>query len=209
MAILGGLCVAALALIGAGAAALWTTTTTSSQQIASGYLSVGLSGPGSCTATDAYGSCTSLALPAVGLVGSSFASTPQLITITNNGTVTATEITLTVGDTPGTAPAGPALASEVYMCLYSQSWVVYNGPLSGAEGSIGLYPTTLAPLGTDNYTAVFYAGADQVTGCGSYSGWQYGTGTPLVAGSTSTAPELLTAAENGSDTPFITVEYSG
>jgi hypothetical protein len=209
MAILGGLCVAALALIGAGAAAQWTTQTTSSQTITAGNLSVVLSSPNAIGGQNT----TDLTLPNIGPVGSSFISTPQLITITNNGTVTANEINLQVKDISGNTP-GSALASEMSMCFYSDGTVVFNGLMSADEG-LGNMPVggSIAPTATDTYTVVFYAGNED-TGCGNLSGYIYpAVHFPVQAGSPPTdvisnAPELGTDAENGVDTVNVTLTYS-
>ena len=223
MAILGGLCVAALALIGAGAAAQWTTQTTSSQTITAGNLSVVLSSPNAISGQNT----TDLTLPNIGPVGSSFISTPQLITITNNGSLTANEINLKVTDSPGNS-AGSALASEMYLCLYSDSNIVFNGLLSTDEalGNTAVGGTVLPNGGTDTYTAVFYAG-NEPTGCGNVSGYQYGTldaapGTSLTpypvtasqpdagspVGNSNLASPLNSDAEGGTDTVSVTLTYS-
>ena len=218
MAMTGVMSLAGLGLIGAGAHATFTTSTTSSQQVSAGTLSVVLSSP---TATSGNNT-TALTLPSVTNVGSSFISGAQLITITNNGTVTANEINLKVTDS-----GSSALQTEMYLCLYSDSTTVFNGTVAADEalGNMAI-GGSIAPTATDSYTAVFYAG-DENTGCGNVSGYQYGTvdatdgalttwpvgatapdaGSPV--GYSNLAGTLGNDAQGGTDTVTITVSYSG
>jgi predicted ribosomally synthesized peptide with SipW-like signal peptide len=213
---------AGLSLVGAGAHAVFTQNTTSQQTISAGTLAVVLSSPG------ATGNGTpTISLPSFTDAGSTFISPAQLITITNNGTLTANEINLQVTDTPGNS-AGSALASEMYLCLYSDANIVFNGLLSADEalGNMAVGGTVLPNGGTDTYTAVFYAG-DAYTGCGNVSGYQYGTldaapGTSLTpypvtsaqpdagspVGYSSSAGTLQNDAQGGTDTVSITLTYS-
>jgi predicted ribosomally synthesized peptide with SipW-like signal peptide len=216
IATVGVMSIAGLGLIGAGAHAVFTASTTSSQAISAGTLSVVLSSPG------AEGNNTpTIALPSVGPVGSSFISPAQLITITNNGTVPANEIKLQVTDS-----GSSALQTEMYMCLYSDSYITFNGTVAQDEalGNMG-WVGTIPAEATDSYTAVFYAG-DENTGCGNVVGYQYGTVdavggslTPYPVGATPNAgsPQgwsnlagtLNNDAQGGTDTVSITVSYTG
>jgi hypothetical protein len=221
----GVMSLAGLGLVGAGAHAAFTTTTTSNQTVSAGTLGVVLSANGAT----GNGTAT-ISLPNVTNVYSTFMSTPELITITNNGSLTANEINLKVTDTPTNSPGldnGGALAKEMYLCLYSDSNIVFNGLLSADEalGNMAVGGTVLPNGGTDSYTAVFYAGSEN-TGCGNVSGYQYGTldeapGTSLTpypiltgpdagtpAGTSSSASALNSDAEGGSDTVSVTVTYS-
>jgi hypothetical protein len=222
VALTGVLSLAGLGLVGAGAHGVFSTQTTSNQTISTGTLAVVLSSPG------ASGNGTpTISLPSVTNAGSTFISPAQLITITNNGSLTANEINLKVTDSPGN-PAGSALASEMYLCLYSDSNIVFNGLLSADEalGNMEVGGTVLPNGGTDTYTAVFYAG-DVYTGCGNVSGYQYGTldaapGTSLTpypvtsaqpdagspVGNSSLASPLNGDAEGGTDTVSVTLTYS-
>jgi len=226
VAMTGVMSLAGLGLVGAGAHAAFTATTTSNQTISAGTLSVVLSSPGAT----GNGTAT-ISLPSVANAGSTFISPAQLITITNNGSLTANEINLKVTDSPTNSLGldnGGALATEMYLCLYSDSNIVFNGLLSADEalGNMAVGGTVLPNGGTDTYIAVFYAG-NEPTGCGNVSGYQYGTldaapgtsltpypvtaaqphaGTPV--GNSNLAPALNSDAEGGSDTVSVTLTYS-
>ncbi|HVC23394.1 MAG TPA: hypothetical protein VNH82_08235 [Candidatus Dormibacteraeota bacterium] len=201
MAIFGAIGVAALALIGAGAAATFNTQTTSTQTINAGTLSVVLSSPDAPGCTLVSDGCTSLTLNSVGADGSTFDTTPSLVTITNNGTVPAYYDTMSVSDTNNNS----TFQSEVGMCDYSYGGdgtghfvgTDYNGLLSGIEASS---PNNVSGTGdeyvvqpgqTDSYTVDFYAGAI-TDACG-----------------TSTLPALTQPAEGGSLTVSLTYAYTG
>ena len=222
VALTGVMSLSGLGLVGVGAHGVFSTQTTSNQTITTGTLDVVLSSPG------ASGNCTpTISLPSVENAGSTFISQAQLITITNNGSLTANEINLKVTDSPGNS-AGSALASEMYLCLYSDSNIVFNGLLSVDEalGNMAVGGTVLPNGGTDTYTAVFYAG-NEPTGCGNVSGYQYGTldaapGTSLTpypvtasqpdagspVGNSNLASPLNSDAEGGTDTVSVTLTYS-
>jgi predicted ribosomally synthesized peptide with SipW-like signal peptide len=218
IALTGVMSLAGLGLVGAGAHAVFTATTTSAQTITAGNLSVVLYSP---TATSGNNT-TALTLPSVKNVGSTFISPAQLITIKNNGTVTANEINLQVTDS-----GSSALQTEMYLCLYSDSTTVFNGTVKADESLGNMAVAGTVPAGgTDTYTAVFYAG-DENTGCGNVSGYQYGTAdaapgsslTPYPVGATTNggtptgwsnlAGTLDNDAQSGTDTVTITVSYSG
>src|SRR5487761_1277322 len=93
IAVVGGLGVAGLALIGAGAAATFTQNTTSSQKITAGTMNVVLSADGA-----AGNNTPSITLADLGPVNSSFETATQ-ITIHNNGNLTVNEINLQLSDT--------------------------------------------------------------------------------------------------------------
>jgi hypothetical protein len=223
VALAGVMSLAGLSLIGAGAHAVFTTDTTSAQTISAGNLSLVLNGP---VGTSWPGNGTpNMTLPSVGPVGSSFISPAQVITITNNGSLTASEINLQVTDSPGNSD-GTALAKEMSMCVYSDSYVLFNGPLAADEmlGNMAIVGT-IAPGATDTYQAVFYAG-DEPTGCGNVSGYQWATadatsgpyttypvgasapdaGSPV--GYSNLAGTLQDDAEGGTDTVSVTITYS-
>jgi predicted ribosomally synthesized peptide with SipW-like signal peptide len=225
VALTGVMSLAGLGLVGAGTHATFTAQTSSQQAISAGTLSVVLNGP---AGTNWTGSGTpDMTLPSVGPVGSTFISPAQLITITNNGSLTANEINLQVTDSPGNS-AGSALAKEMSLCLYSDNYIVFNGLLSADEALGNMAVTgSIAPGLTDTYTAVFYAG-DEDTECGNVSGYQYNTvdavggGNPLTpypvtsaqpdagspVGYSNLAPTLKSDAEGGTDTVSVTLTYS-
>jgi hypothetical protein len=150
------------------------------------------------------GGTAALTLPAVGPTASSFTTGDQSVQIYNNGNITASEITETIG----TNYPASALAAELYVCETSfgqggsPQYVIYNGPLSA-----GLYTQaiagTVAPGASDYYTINLYAGTEP-TACGAVTG----VGSIAVAG-TSTAPALDNAVEGQSLNVTVTVGYSG
>ena len=172
------------------------------------------------SASGATGNGTpNIVLSSLGPVGSSFMSAPTLITITNNGTMTATEVALQLGDHHTNA----TFENETWACLYSNGNVFFNEPLTIVEGygQSAIGHLNLLPGATDSYTAVYYAGPKEVTGCGgAYSGFsaqpydgypgEYSATKPYVAGSANpAAPSLTNPAEGGTITPTVTVTYQG
>ena len=226
IALAGVLGVAGLGLVGTGAHAVFTQNTVSAQTITAGNLSVVLS----VTDPTATGSGTpNLTLGSLGPTGSSFMTTPELITITNNGTIAATAVALQLSD----QNTNTTLQGETWACLYSDGssggggGVFFNEPLTTVEGygEAAIGHLTLAPGATDSYTVVYYAGPTENTGCGpAYSGYQavpyggypgayysavsYAGATPAL-GLNPAATSLAPAAEGGSVTPKVTVSYTG
>lgn len=208
--------VAALSLVGGGA-----------------FASV-LSGPGAhhpkhpldvvLSAQGATGNGTpDITLGSLGPTGSSFMTVPTLITITNEGTIPAGEVALGLSD----VHSSPALLAETWVCFYSDGGILFNEPLSTVEayGKAAIGKVTLPPGATDTYTAVFYAGPAQDTGCGTsftgyqavpFDGYQGGyystesyTGSAPTRGPNSAAGSLTNAAEGGSLVPKVTISYVG
>jgi hypothetical protein len=206
MAIFGAIGVAALALIGAGAAATFNTTTTAQQQITAGNLSVSVNATGaSCTGVDTSGNCNAIALPDYTATSSNFDSGPITVTETNQGTVTPYEISLGFGDTIGGAPASTALASQVYLCMTSDGSVLENGPLSTLTGySFTRY--ALPNTGDTDYQTVEYYAGDAPTLCGGESSGGTTLTTPAPNPS---ALSLTNPAEGGVITPSFTLTYEG
>jgi hypothetical protein len=170
IAVLGGLGVAAIALIGAGAGAVFTTSTTSSQTITAGTPNVTLTTPNGGASLSANG--RALTLAPYGPVGSTFLSPIQTINVTNTGNIPVTEFTIQVSDTPNNSAGGP-LSNEMSMCLTSDGFIMYNGLLASGESLITLDPTppyVLSVGQSDQYTMQFYAGNEDA-GCGTWSGW--------------------------------------
>jgi hypothetical protein len=144
---------------------------------------------------------------------------PTLITITNNGTMTASEVALQLSD----HHTNTTFESETWVCLYKDGGVFFNEPLTIAEGygQSAIGHLDLAPGATDSYTVVYYAGPNEVTGCGgTYSGFsgvpydgypgEYSATKPYLAGSANPAALSLTnSAEGGTITPTVTVTYQG
>ncbi len=84
---------------------------------------------GPCTSASV--GCTSITLPTVGLVGSTFDSTPIPITITNTGNVPVTEMQVAVSDTNNNA----TMEQELGLCLYNSGAAQLNGLLASLKGA--------------------------------------------------------------------------
>jgi predicted ribosomally synthesized peptide with SipW-like signal peptide len=222
VALTGVMSLAGLGLVGAGAHAVFTATTTSAQTITAGTLSLVLQ------ATNPDGSevtgynTNSITFAPQAPVASSFVTAPQLITIYNNGNVTATEISMKLTDPYNVAnAASAALDSQTWVCMYSDGELAFNEPMTTVEGygSVVIGAQTIAPQATDSYTVVFYAGSAD-SGCGpTFTGISGDTYTnfeaytpPNPALGTNPDPlalPLTSAAEGGTITPTFTVSYSG
>jgi hypothetical protein len=204
IAIIGALGIAAIALIGAGAAAQFATTTTSNQTINAGTLSglVVLSNP---TASGNGTPTITLATPAS--VGSSFTTGDQPVEMTNNASFAATESTITL---QGSAPND--LYDGLNVCVANNEGpldtVIYNGPLSAINGIAQPYygGTTIAPGGTDYYYVNIYAG-NELTMCDDdgANGASALYGSPYLSHSN----PLDAAAAGESQTVSLTVGYTG
>ena len=225
IAMAGVMGVAGLGLIGSGADAVFTAQTTSHQSITAGNLRVVLSATEDPKATG--NGTPDLTLGSLGPTGSSFMTTPELITITNTGDIPATEVALKLSDTNNNA----TLQGDMWACLYSDGssggGVFFNEPLTIVEGygQAAIGHLVLAPGATDTYTVVYYAGPTEATGCGgAYSGYKavpYGgypgayysavtyAGPAPVLGPNPAAASLANGAENGYVTPIVTVSYTG
>jgi hypothetical protein len=219
VALTGVMSLAGLGLVGAGAHAVFTTSTSSAQTISAGTLGLVL------RATNPDGSqvtgynTNSITFASQAPVSSSFVTAPQLITILNNGNVTATEISMKLTDPyDSTNVASAALDSQTWVCMYSDGELAFNEPMTTVEGygSVVIGAQTIAPQGTDSYTVVFYAGSTD-GGCGptftgisgdTYTSFEAYSGTPAL-GVNSGAASLNSAAEGGTITPTFTVSYSG
>ena len=188
--VFGAIVVVTLALVASSAYGYFTTHGSGTGSFSLGTLGVVVSTPhsnaiggytGPCTSASV--GCTSITLPTVGLVGSTFDSTPIPITITNTGNVPVTEMQVAVSDTNNNA----TMEQELGLCLYNSVASQLNGLLASLKGTHALLPGTLAVGGTDTYSVDFYAGqASSVCG-----------GSPV--------PSLTTGAEGGSVTTTITV----
>jgi len=207
IAVIGGLGIAGLGLIGAGASATFTQNTTSSQKITAGTMNVTLSAP------DASGNNTqAITLKDVGPVGSTF-ETDTLVTITNNGNIPVSEIDLQLSDSNNNA----TLQSEAWVCFYSDGELLVNEPLTTVEGyGSAAVGGGIGVGGTDTYTLVVYAGSAD-NGCGgAFSGFSGGaytndetySGTPAF-GTNPSSSSLTNPAEGGTLIPTLTVTYAG
>jgi hypothetical protein len=189
-----GSAAATLAVVGLGAGATFTDATHSVQKIQAGTLSMTVTSPQGSTSGDGK----TVSFPDADPVGSSFATAPHVITITNTGNIAASEVFLGASHTlPGNA-TDHALLGEMYVCVFSPpstnggpGGVVFNGPLTSLESG-GQQISGHVPAGeTDSYTAEYYAGS-VTTACGA-----------------STAPSLTNDAQGGIVSPSIDISYEG
>jgi hypothetical protein len=209
IAMVGAMSIAGLGLIGAGAHAIFTTSTTSTQNITAGTLSVVLSSP-AATAGNGTGTLT---LGAYGPTASTFTTGDDTVTMTNNGTIPASELTETIGTDYPTS----TLAGELYVCEVSYGpgltpdYVIYNGPLTSALYTQAI-TGTIAVNGIDEYTTNIYAGSEP-TLCGdNFTAGPLanaGVGTIVTADATSPAPALDNSVMGESLDVTLTVGYSG
>ncbi len=188
----GAIIVVALALVASSAYGYFTTHGSGTGSASIGALGVSLSTPYSAAVggyqgpcTSAAVGCTSITLPTVGPVGSTFDSTPIPITITNTGNIPVTEIQVAVSDTNDNT----LMEQELGLCLYKSGATQLNGLLTALEGTPAALLGTLAVGGSDTYSMDFYAGQSS-SECGG----------PVI-------PSLNPGAEDGSVTTTITVTF--
>lgn len=216
IATLGGVGLAGIALIGAGALATFTQDTNSNQVINAGTMKVVLSADG------ASGNGTpTITLPPVGPTGSTFTAGPNLVTINNTGNIPATEISLKVSDTNSGSNADLALKAQTYACLYSAGYIIFNEPLTVAESYLAFAVGNTQVPPPDSYTLVLYAGngSGAYAGCGTTStsvsggAFQPGgatyTGSLPTAGVNPTAASLDNNAQGGALNVKVTISYQG
>ncbi len=174
-----------IALVGVGASAQFTTSVSSGQKITAGTLHMSVwSNDATNGCTGATNHCTSVTLPSVGPVGSTFESPQYIVHVTNTGNIAATfdAFQLSV-PTPASGSASASLLAETNVCLSSAdsptttgrgAWVEGNGPLATA---IALHPTVkenpivVQPGDSVTYAVIFYAGQDTATPEARTSTW--------------------------------------
>jgi predicted ribosomally synthesized peptide with SipW-like signal peptide len=205
IAMTGVLSLAGLGLVGAGAHAVFTQNTVSSQTISSGSLGVvlwanGASGDNTATIT--------LATPPN--VGSSFTTGDQLVKMINNGTIAATESTVTLSGVT-TYGATNDLLNGLQVCVATNNnLVIYNGSLVAVSGSPLTYyggTTIAASGGSDYYFVNIYAG-NEPTMCGNDTANEYADtyGTDSTSNSSALGSN---SAEGESVSVSLTVGYTG
>jgi hypothetical protein len=170
---------AAFGTIGAGAGATFTDAINAQQHITAGTLSVSVSS--SAAGATVVGKTLSFA--DLGPTQSTFSSGPQHAVIKNDGSVTASAITLSASD-DSVGGANRELRNQLYVKIESSGQVAYDGPLTGLENSPITINGDIASGDTDNFDTTFYAGG-------------------------TTAPSLNNNAQGGVVTPKITVSYTG
>jgi predicted ribosomally synthesized peptide with SipW-like signal peptide len=139
--------VAGLGLIGLGAHATFTQTAYTQQQITAGTMDVALSSSGGSW------SSPTLTMASVGPVGSNFTTGDQKVTITNNGNITVTGMTLSFSD----PSANTTFDSEAQICLY-RAGSLFNNSFDSFTGSVTV-PLSIAAGGTDSFYINVYAGS--------------------------------------------------
>jgi len=131
--VFGAIIVVALALVASAAYGYFTTHGSGSGSASIGTLGVAVSTPyssavggytGPCTSASV--GCTSITLPTVGPVGSTFDSTPIPVTITNTGDVPVTDMQVGVSDTNNNT----TMEHELGLCLYNSGAAQLNGQLT-------------------------------------------------------------------------------
>lgn len=189
-----GSAAATLGVIGLGAGATFTDATHSVQKIQAGTLSMTVTSPDGATSADGKTVTFNDAAP----VGSTFATAPHVITITNNGNIAADEVFLGASHTTPGGARDLALLHQLYVCVYSPpstnggpGGVVYNDKLTSLESGGQQIAGHVPPGETDSYTAEYYAG-NVTTKCGA-----------------STAPSLTDEAQGGVVSPSIDISYTG
>lgn len=228
-----------IALVGVGASAQFTTSVSSSQKIQAGTLKMSVWSPIATNGcTDAAKHCTSVTLPVVGPVGSTFVSPQDVVYVTNTGNIPATYADFQISvPTPASGSASAYLLAQTNVCLTStdspstpnpSSWVEGNGPLTTA---IALHPSVVEnsivvqPGATVRYGAIFYAGTDTtapesprtstwpnlLSGCGTITSDGPSTTTRWTSysGVYHTPASLTNDAEGGSITPSVSLSFTG
>ena len=190
--VFGTIIVVALALVASSAYGYFTTHGSGTGSTGIGTLDVAVSTPYSAAlggyqgpCTSAAVGCTSITLPTVGPVGSTFDSTPIPVTITNTGDIPVTDMQVAVSDTNNNT----TMEQELGLCLYNSGAAQLNGLLTSLEGAPTTLPGTLPVGGNDTYAVDFYAGQAS-SQCGGAA-----------------VPSLTTGAEDGSVTTTITVTF--
>lgn len=190
--VFGAIIVVALALVASSAYGYFTSHGSGTGSASTGALSVAVSSPypgavggyqGPCTSASV--GCTSITLPTVDLVGSTFDSTPIPVTITNTGSIPVTDMQVSVSDTN----TNTTMEQGLGLCLYNSGAAQLNGLLTSLEGAPVTLPGSLAVGGSDTYSVDFYAGQAS-SKCG---------GAAIAS--------LSPGAEGGSVTTTITVTF--
>jgi hypothetical protein len=205
IAIFGAIGVAALALIGAGAAATFTQNTGSSQTVTAGTMAVVLTSPDAPGCTTVADACQTLTLTAVSApVSSTFDTTADIITVHNTGNIPVVYSSVALSDNSPSVGPNATFASETGVCLWSDGSNVTNQSNANYSHTYMSYTAADAPTGyviaaggTDTYSVDMFAGMDS-TVCGAVS--DYGTYA---------ATSLTNAAQGGSFSETVTLGFTG
>lgn len=216
IAIMVGMGAAGLALIGVGAGATFTTSTASSQTVTAGTVGMSVSAPGT-SCPDASYKCSSLTLPAVGPVGSTFETPATHVTVTNTGDIPSYFSAIQMSETDNGTTASVALRNSMNVCIHSNdpsgTWVEGNGPLTTATAlnpTVGQNPVKVDPGASVSYWVDFYAGQDSACGTEYSDGPSTTTAwTGYLGGPYHTPASLPANAQGGSVTPTLTFSFTG
>jgi predicted ribosomally synthesized peptide with SipW-like signal peptide len=224
VAMTGVMSLAGLGLVGAGAHAVFTAATTSAQTITAGTLSLVLqaTNPDGSEVTG-YNTNSITFAPFTAPVASAFVTAPQLITIYNNGSVTATEISMKLTDPYSVANAASANARQpdVGVHVQRQRTRLQRAHDHGGRVRLGRHRgSNHRTPGNRQLTRSCSTQARQMSGCGpTFTGISGDTYTSFEAytppnPALGTNPDplalpLTSAAEGGTITPTFTVSYSG
>lgn len=213
----GAIVVLALALVASSAYGYFTTNGSGTGSATTGTLGVAVWTPslpgvggyhGPCTSASI--GCTSITLPTVAVLGSSFDTTAIPVTTTNTGNIALTESAIRLtASTNGSR--GDTLRDGLNLCIANVSnttTVIANGPLSyglSQNPSITLSGPTLAPGASYEYSVDFYAGQDS-TICNTTASSD--PGTAALWGPYVTPPSLTNTAEGGAVDVTLTWTYT-
>lgn len=213
----GAVGVAALALIGTGAGATFTDAVHANQSVTAGTMNIQITAGGNISADH-----KSVQLAPVGPTGSTFASTPQVVTVKNNGNIPATYDSFQMSDSHVGTANNNALFAQTNVCIKSTDpvgtggdgpWVEGNGPLGTAVAlnpTVKENPLVLQPGDTMTFSVQFYAGMDSACGTTSSDGtntraaWDGYDGGPYH-----TPASLTNAAQGGTITETLTFNVTG
>lgn len=151
----GALGVASLALIGAGATATFNDSVTAEQTIAAGRMNMTIAGPNGWSTPGGK----TLTLPAKSPVGSTFTTGPQLVTVTNNGSVESELATLVVTAPTNNTALANGLRVKIFQTTGSRT-PTFNGTLAKLQSDaagIAALNLKLAPGSSTSATVEFYA----------------------------------------------------
>ena len=206
-----------IAGIGLGAGASFTTSTASAQTITAGAPHVSVWASGNACGS-AAANCTSITLPTVGPVGSTFETPATRVYITNTGNIPAIYDAMQMSETNDGSTASAYLRAQTNVCmrgwdpsvggLAAGAWVEGNGPLTKAISLTPSVKENKVVLGvgeTNWYEVNFYAGQDSK--CGGVS--SDGPNTASIWGSYTMPASLTNAAEGGVVTPTMTFSFTG